>query len=69
MVTLISELLDVRSSSATHCVLSHEWRNHFNKQLAAVNKVTSTVGELCAWINQPQPHGLPADINASLESV
>jgi len=52
--------------SETHFVLSHEWRNHFNRQLAAANKVTPTVGELRTWINQPQPRGLPADIEQLL---
>jgi hypothetical protein len=66
IVRQIANPLRLGSMSETHFVLSHEWRNHFNRQLAASNKVTPTVGELRAWINQPQPRGLPADVEQLL---
>ena len=47
IVRQIANPLRLGSMSETHFVLSHEWRNHFNRQLAAVNKVTPTGGS-CA---------------------
>ena len=66
IVRQIANPLRLGTMSETHFVLSHEWRNHFNRQLAAANKVTPTVGELRAWINQPQPRGLLADVEQLL---
>jgi hypothetical protein len=45
---------------ATHFVLGHHWRNHFNKKAAEASS-TISVGQLRKWIDQPRPMGLPKE--------
>jgi len=45
---------------ATHFVLGHHWRNHFNKKAAEASS-TISVGQLRKWIDQPRAMGLPRD--------
>jgi hypothetical protein len=45
---------------ATHFVLGHHWRNHFNKKAAEASS-TISVGQLRKWIDQPRAMGLPKD--------
>ncbi len=45
---------------ATHFVLGHHWRNHFNKK-AAEAASTISVGQLRKWIDQPRAMGLPKE--------
>jgi len=45
---------------ATHFVLGHHWRNHFNKKAAEASS-TISVGQLRKWIDQPRAMGLPKE--------
>jgi hypothetical protein len=45
---------------ATHFVLGHHWRNHFNKKAAEASS-TISVGQIRKWIDQPRPMGLPKE--------
>lgn len=45
---------------ATHFVLGHHWRNHFNKK-AAEAASTISVGQLRKWIDEPRAMGLPRE--------
>ena len=46
---------------ATHFVLGHRWRNHFNKKAAETGS-TMSVGQLRRWIDEPRPMGLPKEV-------
>lgn len=46
---------------ATHFVLGHHWRNHFNKKAAEAGG-TITVAQLRRWIDQPRAMGLPTAV-------
>ncbi len=45
---------------ATHFVLGHHWRNHFNRKAAEASG-TISVGQLRKWIDQPRAMGLPKE--------
>ncbi|MBL8888645.1 MAG: phage resistance protein [Planctomycetaceae bacterium] len=45
---------------ATHFVLGHHWRNHFNRKAAEASSSIS-VGQLRKWIDQPRAMGLPKE--------
>lgn len=53
-------LLGEMGHDATHFVLGHHWRNHFNKK-AAESGLLVTVERLREWIDQPRPMGLPKE--------
>lgn len=48
------------TTDGTHFVLSHYWKNHFNKK-AAEDGGAITVAKLARWIDEPQSTGLPAE--------
>ncbi len=53
-------MLGEMGHDATHFVLGHHWRNHFNKKAAEASS-TISVGQLRKWIDQPRPMGLPKE--------
>ena len=53
-------MLGEMGHDATHFVLGHHWRNHFNKK-AAEAASTISVGQLRKWIDQPRAMGLPKE--------
>ncbi len=54
-------MLGEMGHDATHFVLGHHWRNHFNKKAAEASS-TISVGQLRKWIDQPRPMGLPKEV-------
>ncbi|MEQ9408742.1 MAG: phage resistance protein [Fuerstiella sp.] len=54
-------LLGEMGHDATHFVLGHHWRNHFNRK-AAETGASMTVEKLREWIDQPRAMGLPKDV-------
>jgi len=54
-------MLGEMGHDATHFVLGHHWRNHFNRK-AAETATTLSVGQLRKWIDQPRPMGLSKEV-------
>jgi hypothetical protein len=54
--------LELGQMSETHFVLGQFWKNHFNRLLAASGQPHPTAGEMRRWMNQPEPRGLPREI-------
>ena len=54
-------MLGEMGHDATHFVLGHHWRNHFNKK-AAESGSGMSVAQLRKWIDQPHPMGLPKEV-------
>jgi hypothetical protein len=53
-------LLGEMGHDATHFVLGHHWRSHFQKK-AAESGGSMSVGKLREWIDQPRAMGLPQE--------
>jgi hypothetical protein len=61
-VRQVVEPLELGKMGDTHFVPSERWKKHFDKQLAASGKSSPTVSELRAWVDRPQPTGLPDEV-------
>ncbi|MHC4880519.1 MAG: phage resistance protein [Planctomycetota bacterium] len=53
-------MLGEMGHDATHFVLGHHWRNHFQRKAAEAGGSLS-VGQLRDWIDQPRAMGLPSE--------
>lgn len=54
-------LLGEMGSDATHFVLGHHWKTHFNRKAAEAGTEIS-VARLRSWMDDPKPMGLPRDV-------
>lgn len=45
-----------------YLVLGTVWRDHFNRKLAQAQKPHPTAGDLRRWIDEPEPRGLPEEV-------
>jgi hypothetical protein len=61
-VRLVVNPLGLANMTEQYLVLGTEWRNHFNKQLAAEGEMTPTVAKLRAWMDKPRPRGLLREV-------
>ena len=57
----IAEPLRLAIMGETHLVIEHQWKDHF-LQKEAEHKGDLTVGRLRTWMDEPQPMGLPRDL-------
>lgn len=60
-VRLLAEPLKLVTLGETHLVLNPHWRQHF-VQKEAQHGGPMTVGKLRAWLDEPQPMGLPVEL-------
>ena len=56
----------IESTDKTHFVLGTYWKTHFNKMLSQSGQPHPTVKDLQHWIDQPEEHGLPQEIQRLL---
>ncbi|MCR9292939.1 MAG: hypothetical protein NXI32_09495 [bacterium] len=54
--------LDLGQMHETPFVLSNNWKNHFNRELAKSGQPHPTVADLRRWMDQPEERGLPKEI-------
>lgn len=59
-VKLIAEPLKLATMGETHLVVDGHWPQHFAPREGS--DVTTTVGKLRRWIDEPQPMGLPTEL-------
>ena len=59
-VKLIAEPLKLATMGETHLVVDGHWRQHFAPKEGSEG--ATTVGKLRRWIDEPQPMGLPLEI-------
>ena len=59
-VKLIAEPLKLATMGETHLVVDGHWRQHFAPKEGGEG--ATTVGKLRRWIDEPQPMGLPAEL-------
>lgn len=59
-VKLIAEPLKLATMGETHLVVDGHWRQHFAPRESSDG--ATTVGKLRRWIDEPQPMGLPAEL-------
>jgi hypothetical protein len=58
----ICDPLELGSMGETHFVLESYWKTLFNKSLSASGKQNPDVNDMRQWIDQPEPRGLPKEI-------
>ena len=61
-VKLIAAPLELGKMGEQYFLLDHEWETRFNRQLAAENKTTPSVGELRRWMDRPRDRGLAPEV-------
>ena len=54
--------LELGQMSETHFVLGNNWKNHFNRLLAASEQPHPTAADLRRWMDKPDERGLPREI-------
>jgi hypothetical protein len=59
-VKLIAEPLKLATMGETHLVVDGHWRQHFAPKEGSEG--ATTVGKIRRWIDEPQPMGLPAEL-------
>ncbi len=59
-VKLIAEPLKLATMGETHLVVDGHWRQHFAPKESSEG--ATTVGKLRRWIDEPQPMGLPTEL-------
>lgn len=62
-VKLLAEPLKLVTMGETHLVLNQHWRHHF-VQKEAQHGGPMTVGKLRRWMDEPQPMGIPPDLQS-----
>jgi hypothetical protein len=62
LVRAIADPLKLGQMGDTHFVLGTHWRSHFHQKEAQDGGVPLTVRRLRAWIDDPDPMGLPAEL-------
>jgi hypothetical protein len=62
MLAAIAEPLGLGTVNQDVFALKRDWREHFQRQMAAENNREPSVAALRAWCDRPQPRGLPTEI-------